>query len=267
MADLRALTERHAKVWSNGPFEEVAATILELHVSLADALRPQAGERWLDLGCGSGAVAELAAARGAQVTGIDLSPRLVEVARERARAGGYDIDYRVGDCQDLSDIADGEFDVVSSSVGVMFAPDHQATARELARIVRPGGRIGLIAWTRTGSIDDLFKTMAPFQPPPPEGAGSPFAWGDRDVVSSLLGDAFDLTFETRTNVLEQESPEAYWQLMRDAYGPTKSLVESLEPDRAEELHQAFLAHCERCAAPSDAYRQDREYLLAIGIRR
>jgi hypothetical protein len=134
-------------------------------------------------------------------------------------------------------------------------------------VARPGGRIGLIAWTKTGSIDDLFRTMAPFQPPPPEGAGSPFAWGDADTVSSLLGDDFDLTFETRTNRLEQDSAEAYWQLMRAAYGPTKSLVESLSPERAEELHQAFLAHCERCEAPGDGYRQDREYLLVVGIRR
>ena len=267
MADLRALTERHAQVWSNGPFEDVADTIASVHVDVVEALEPRNGERWLDLGCGSGGVTELAAARGARVTGIDLSPRLVEVARARAAAGGYDIEYAVGDCQDLVGIADASYNVVSSSVGVMFAPDHAATARELARVVRPGGRIGLASWTKEGAVGDLFRAMAPFQPPPPEGAGSPFVWGDAGSVTALLGSAFDLSFEKRINVVEQESSEAYWQLMKRAYGPTKSLAESLDAERAEELHRAVLEHCDEHATPAGSFRQEREYLLALGIRR
>jgi ubiquinone/menaquinone biosynthesis C-methylase UbiE len=266
MTDLAALTERHAQVWSNGPFEKVAEFIKDVHGALVHALHPQPGERWLDLGCGSGAVAELAAGAGAQVTGVDLSPRLVDVARERAAAGGYDITYAIGDCQNLVGIDDAAFDVVSSCVGVMFAPDHAATARELARVVRSGGRIGLAAWTKEGAVGAMFAMMAPFQPPPPEGAGSPFSWGDEQYVSDLLGDAFDLSFERLANRLEDTSGEDHWQLMKSSYGPTKSLVETLGPERAEELHEAWLEHY----APFETehgLRQEREFLLVSGVRR
>lgn len=266
MTDLSALTERHAQVWSNGPFEKVAEFIRDVHAVLVDALHPEPGERWLDLACGSGAVAELAAGAGAQVTGVDLSPRLVGVARERATAGGYDIAYAVGDCQNLVEIDDASYDVVSSCVGVMFAPDHAATARELARVVRSGGRIGLAAWTREGAVGAMFAMMAPFQPPPPEGAGSPFSWGDEQYVSDLLGGAFELSFERRANRLEDVSAEDHWRLMATSYGPTKSLVESLGPERAEELHQAWLEYYVPFET-EEGLRQEREYLLVSGVRR
>jgi ubiquinone/menaquinone biosynthesis C-methylase UbiE len=120
--DFTELKRRHADVWSEGPYEEVADTIADVHVALVDVLRPQQGERWLDLARGPGPVAELAAGAGARVTGIDLSPRLVEVAGQRAKAGGYEIEYRTGDCENLTGVADASSDVVSSSVGVMLPP-------------------------------------------------------------------------------------------------------------------------------------------------
>lgn len=268
MSDLAALTQRHAAVWSNGPFEEIEASIADVHTAVVEALRPEAGERWLDLGCGAGAVAELAAGAGAQVMGIDLSPRLIDVARARASAGGFDVEYAVGDCQDLAGVADASFDVVSSSVGVMFAPDHAATARELARVTRRGGRVGLAAWTQEGGVGELFRIMQPYQPTPPAGAGSPFAWGDPDKVTELLGDEFALSFEERVSVHRSPSGAEYWKLFVTAYGPTKSLYESLDPEGQAALARDWIEFFDTNYAAADGtIAHPREYTLVTGVRR
>lgn len=262
------LKQRHADVWSNGPYEEVAETIADVHVALVEVLRPQQGERWLDLACGPGPVAELAAGAGARVTGIDLSPRLIEVARRRAAEGGFEIEYAVGDCENLAAVPDAAFDVVSSSVGVMFAPDHAAAARELARVTRPGGRIGIAAWTKEGGVGRMFEMMAPFQPPPPPGAGSPFGWGNEEHVRGLLGDAFDLDFERRVSVYEADSGWTCWDLFANAYGPTKTLAGNLDPARRQELGETWSRFFDtEYAAPGGGIAHDREYLITTGIRR
>ena len=254
------LKARQSVMWGNGPFDRIAASIEDLHESVADALAPRSGERALDLGCGTGRVAELMAPSGATVVGIDLAPGLIETARERAAERGLDIDYRVGDCEQLED-PDASYDAVGSSVGIMFAPHHQAAASELARITKPGGRIALANWTPgTGGVQDLFKVMLPFQPAPPP--SSPFDWGDEAKVGALLGEAFDLTFDTRLNTVTYDSVEDFWQDFSQNYGPTRSLYESLG-DRGEEMHQAWLD------AFGDArpYTQERPYLLVTGSRR
>src|ERR671914_2306629 len=156
------LKQRHSVVWGTGPYQNITDTIRDIHAVVIERLDPQPGVKWLDLACGTGAAAELAAERGADVTGIDIAPALIETAKERAAERGLDIDYRVGDAEQL-ELEDASFDVVSSTCGVMFAPDHQATARELTRVVKPGGRIGLANWTPGPGVQDLFKIMAPFQ--------------------------------------------------------------------------------------------------------
>jgi len=254
------LKERQSVMWGNGPFDRIAASIEDLHSAVAEALDARAGERVLDLGCGTGRVAELMAPSGATVVGIDLAPGLIETAQERAAERGLEIDYRVGDCERLAD-ADGTYDAVGSSVGIMFAPDHAATASELARITKPGGRVALANWVPgPGGVQDLFKVMLPFQPAPPP--SSPFDWGDEETVTGLLGDAFELEFERRLNTVTYDSTEAYWQDFTQNYGPTRSLYESLG-DRAEDMHAAWLA------AFGDArpYTQERPYLLVTGRRR
>jgi ubiquinone/menaquinone biosynthesis C-methylase UbiE len=140
------LKARQSVMWGNGPYQRVTDTITDIHGRVIERLAPGPGVRWLDLACGTGAVAERAARRGADVTGIDLAPALLETARERAAELGLEIDYRVGDCERL-DCADADFDVVSSTCGIMFAPDHAATAAELVRVTRPGGRIAVASWT------------------------------------------------------------------------------------------------------------------------
>jgi 2-polyprenyl-3-methyl-5-hydroxy-6-metoxy-1,4-benzoquinol methylase len=132
------LKSRQGVMWGSGPFEKIADTITDLHEAVTARLEPRPGVKWLDLGCGTGAVAERAAAQGAEVTGIDLAPTLIETAQQRAAERGLDIDYRVGDVERI-EIDDHVYDVFSSVVGTMFAPDHRAVASELARVTKQAG--------------------------------------------------------------------------------------------------------------------------------
>lgn len=253
------LKQKQGAMWGSGPYQNVTDTIVDIHERVMERLSPRPGERWLDLACGTGAMAERAARAGATVTGIDLAPALIETAKERAEAQGLDIDYRVGDCENLVGIEDATFDAVGSSVGIMFSPDHEAAARELARVTKPGGRIALANWMPGPGVQDLFRIMAPFQPAPPP--SSPFAWGDEEQVRGLLGDDFELWFETKANIVSYESGEAYWQHMSQNYGPTRSLYESLG-ERGEELRGSWVEFFGRSPVA-----HQRPYLLVTGRRR
>lgn len=266
MSDFTLLKQMQSAVWSAGAFEEVAPSIHDMHVALVEALDPQPGERWLDVGCGAGNLAELAAGAGAKVTGVDLSPRLIGVAKERAAAGGYDIDYRVGDAENL-DVADAGADKVVSSVGMIFAPDHDAVAREVTRVTRPGGRLAFSAWTPEGSIGEMFKVFSAFQPPLPPGAGVPLAWGREDYVRDKLGGAFEITVERRLSVEKDESPEKAWDFFAPRFGPVKTMLDNLDEDRRTAFELAAREHFEKGRRPDGSFVDEREYLLVTGIRR
>jgi SAM-dependent methyltransferase len=258
------LKQRQSVMWGIGPYQRVTETLADIHERVVAELQPRPGLRWLDLACGTGAMAERAAAAGADVTGIDLAPVLIETARERAAEQGLDIDYRVGDCEDL-DVEDGAFEAVSSTCGIMFAPDHEAAARELARVTAPGGRICLANWTPDGGLARMFKVMAPFMPAPPP--SSPFAWGGEAHVRELLGDAFDLDIVEHVSTLRMPSGEAYWELFSTSYGPTKVLADSLESDRRQELHDNWVDFFESNYRHNGEIAHTREYLLISGVRR
>ena len=266
MPDFTEFKERAAVVWSAGAFEEVADSIADVHAALVEALAPRPDEEWLDVACGAGNVAELAAGRGAHVAGIDLSPRLIDVAKARAAAGGFHIHYSVGDAENL-DAPDASFDVVSSCFGMIFAPDHAAAAGELARVTRPGGRLGFSAWTPEGSIGEMFKTFAAFQPPPPEGAGSPLQWGAENHVRELLGADFDLTIARRTSRGEEDSVEEFWAHFSKSFGPVRMLLDNLPPERGADLEAAAMAHYGKHVQPDGRLVDEREYLLVTGTRK
>ena len=266
MPDFTEFKQRAAAVWSAGAFEEVAESIADVHSALVDALAPQPGEEFLDVGCGAGNVAELGAQAGAHVTGIDLSPRLIGVAKERAAAGGFHVHYSVGDAENL-DVPDASFDVVASCFGLIFAPDHAAAAGELTRVTREGGRLGFSAWTPEGSIGDMFKFFAQYQPPPPEGAGTPLQWGTEGHVRELLGGDFDLTIERRMSHLENDSLDEFWELFSQNFGPVRMLLDNLPPERAAEFSDAAREHYGQHVQPDGRVVDDREYLLVTGIRR
>jgi SAM-dependent methyltransferase len=257
------LKQKQSVMWGTGPYQRVTETIADIHERVVDNLAPRPGQAWLDLACGTGAVAERAAAGGADVVGVDLAPALIETAKQRAAEQGLEIDYRVGDCENL-DLPDASFDALSSTCGIMFAPDHEAAAREIARVTKPGGRIALANWTPTGGLARMFKMMAPFQPAPPP--SSPFDWGDQGRVRELLGDAFELDLSEHTSTLRIPSGEVYWELFSTSYGPTKTLADSLG-DRREELHRAWVDFFDTHYRANGEIAHTREYLLVLGRRR
>jgi ubiquinone/menaquinone biosynthesis C-methylase UbiE len=197
------------------------------------------------------------------VTGIDLAPVLIDTAKERAADAGLEIDYAVGDVEQL-DLPDAGFEKVSSTCGIMFAPDHEAVASELARVTAPGGRIGLANWTPQGGLGKMFKVMAPYQPAPPP--SSPFDWGDEARVRELLGETFELDIEERVSPLRTSSAEEYWELFSTSYGPTKTLADSLG-DRRADLQRDWVEFFETNYKSNGEIVHTREYLLITGTRR
>jgi ubiquinone/menaquinone biosynthesis C-methylase UbiE len=257
------LKQRQSVMWGNGPYQRITETIADVHEVVVERLTPGQGDRWLDLACGTGATAERAATSGARVTGVDLAPVLIETAKERAAELGLEIEYVVGDVERLP-LADASFDKVSSTCGIMFAPDHEAAARELARVTAPGGRIALANWTPTGGLAKMFKVMAPYQPAPPP--SNPFDWGDESRVRELLGEWFDLELEELVSTLRVPSGEAYWELFSTSYGPTKTLADSLG-DRRDDLHRDWVEFFETNYRANGEIAHPREYLLVLGTRR
>jgi SAM-dependent methyltransferase len=258
------LKQRQSVMWGSGPYQKVTETIADIHELVIERLQPQPGERWLDLACGTGAMPERAARAGARVTGIDLAPALLEQAKTRARDLGLEIEYQTGDCERLDAIKDASFNVVSSTCGIMFAPDHAATARQLARVLKRGGRLGLANWTPEGGLGRMFKMMAPFVATPPP--SSPFDWGKEDRIRALLAENFELRFEKHTSIFRSPSGEEYWNLFSTNYGPTKTLADSLGP-RREELRQAWIDFFEKNYRRGDEIAHDREWLLVLATRR
>jgi ubiquinone/menaquinone biosynthesis C-methylase UbiE len=257
--------ERMRVAWGAAPFENIEDSLAAMHDDLVARLDPQPGERLLDVGCGPGAVAMRAARAGGDVTGVDLSEVMVETARRRAAEAGLTISYDVGDAEQLP-YGDASFDVVSSSVGFFIAPDHEAVARELTRVVRPGGRLGFTAWRPGSRVERGVKLSAQFQPPPPEGMGNPFDWGTEQHVTELLGDAFDLEFHEGDAPDRGESGEALWEYFLSGVGPMRLLYDSLDPERREEFHRAAVGMYEEDRV-GDEIVLPGPYLLTLGRRK
>ena len=179
------------------------------------------------------------------------------------RRSASSIDYEVGDAENL-DVPDASFDKLASTCGIMFAPDHEAVAGELARVTKPGGRIALANWTPTGGLAKMFAVMAPYLPAPPP--SSPFAWGDQARATELLGEAFELQLEEHVSTLRVPSGEAYWELFSTSYGPTKTLADSLG-ERREDLHRDWVEFFETNYRENGEIAHTREFLLVLGTRR
>ncbi len=259
------LKTKHSVVWGSGPYERISEHLRIAHDHLLRAVEPRDGERWLDVATGTGEIAVRAAEGGATVTGLDLAPDLIDRARARVDEAGVDVELVVGDAETMP-FDDGSFDTVTSSFGAMFAPDHAAVASELARVCASGGRLGLLTWHPTDGVAAFFKVMAAYQPPPPEGVGSPFTWGDRDHVTELLGDAFELRFEEGDCPQPAASGEDAWELFSTSYGPTKALAESLDDDKREAMRSDWVAYFEQFRV-DDGISQPRPYVLILGTRR
>jgi SAM-dependent methyltransferase len=259
------LKAKQSMMWGSGPYERIGEQLAVAHEHLLRALPPQPGERWLDVATGTGETARPVARAGARVTGLDLAPELIETARAAAAQEGLEIRFEVGDAEALP-YEDASFDTVSSTFGCMFAPDQRAVASELARVCRPGGRLGLLTWHPERGVAEFFKVMAAYQPPRPEGLGNPFAWGDREHVGELLGDAFELRFEEGDCPQTGSSSEEIWELFVTSYGPTKTLAEGLDDERREALHRDWVAYFDRFRN-GGGVSQPRPYVVVLGTRR
>lgn len=237
--DYATITERQRATWADGDFNVLALSVMPASEAIVSAVDVHAGERVLDIACGSGNAALVAARRNADVTGIDYVPALIERAKARAQAEGTSIDFRVGDAQELP-FADGSFDVVVSVFGVMFAPDQPRAARELLRVTRSGGRIGLVSWTPEDLGGDFSRVHAKYLPPPP-GLAPPARWGTEAAVRELFGAATaSLSFERLTFFQHFRSEAHALETFRAHFGPTRRVLASLEPARRAEFEGELL---------------------------
>jgi SAM-dependent methyltransferase len=259
------LKQQHAAMWGTGDYERIAETLAPMHDELIRHLAPQPGERWLDVAAGTGELAFRAARKGARVTAVDLAPALIARARTAATRQGLDIAFEVGDAERLEH-SDAAFDVVVSSVGVIFAPDHRAVARELARVCRLGGRLGVSAWRFGGGVGDYFQTMAPFRTDPPPDVDNPFDWGREQYVNELLAESFELEVLDFDSPFVVESSVAAWDKLSTSYGPTMTLAASLSPARREDLRRAVISFYDRFWTGTEVHHA-RGYAMWIGTRR
>ena len=201
------------------------------------------GQKVLDVGCGTGVVAVTAARLGAVVTGLDLTPALLEKAGQNAELAGVSIEFHEGDVEALP-FKDGGFDLVLSQFGHIFAPRPSLAVSEMLRVLRQGGRIAFSTWPPELFSGKLFAMMAAYLPPPPAGAAPPPLWGNPDIVRERLGDAVtDLAFDRDAIYTPGMSPEHLINLFERTNGPLIKLVESLkgEPARLKEMRSAFRA--------------------------
>jgi len=226
--DFAAITDRQRRMWGTGDYAAVGTRIQIISETLCDAADLRAGERVLDVAGGSGNTALAAARAGARVVSLDYVPGLIERARERARVERLAVDFVEGDAQALP-FPEASFDAVVSAVGVMFAPDQPAVARELLRVTRAGGTIALANWTPEGFVGGLLRTIGAHVPPPP-GLAPPTMWGTEEHVRDLLGDGVASLRATRRDyTFRFLSPEDFTGFFRAYYGPTLAAFEALDP--------------------------------------
>jgi SAM-dependent methyltransferase len=261
---VRQHNERAAAIWGSGgsAYDKVSESIADALDHVMDLLKPQPGEKALDVATGTGWTARLLQASGADVIGVDIGAGVIEAAKALAP----EIDFRIGDAEEL-EFVDASFDVVTSTFGVMFVARPEDAARELARVCRSGGRLGLCTWLPGSTIEGLFQVMRPYMTPPPSSPPpSPFEWGKPERLRELLGGAFDLEFETGVSTLRKPSGRAVWDLFVEGYGPTRSAAAGCEPARREELERDFIAYHEKFSDQAGV-AMPREYLVTIATKR
>jgi SAM-dependent methyltransferase len=255
---------QQAAMWGSAPFENIARNLDSMHRTIVVALGGGAGKRWLDIGCGTGELARLAAATGADVTGCDLSPALIETARRQAREWGITAAFDVADCESLP-YPDASFDLLSSSVGAIFAPAHEAVGSEMARVCRPGGRLAMTVWVRTGHIAAFFDLIDEYAPPRPPGGADPMDWSGLGHAEAVLP-AFEVTTSSHDATWAAPSAESMVDDFATSFGPMKSLLTALPQERAGDLLERLREHFETYRH-GDGIVMARPYVLLEGVRR
>jgi ubiquinone/menaquinone biosynthesis C-methylase UbiE len=265
--DFTAVKQRQQATWASGDYAEIGVRLQIVGESLAEAADVRAGDRVLDVAAGNGNATLAAARRFAEVTSTDYVPALLDKGRLRARADGLDAQFQVADAEDLP-FADGSFDVVLSTFGVMFTPDHHRAAAELLRVVRSGGRIGLANWTPDGFIGRLFKVVGAYVPPP-AGVKSPALWGTEPHIVELFGSRAAEIQCTRKHYNFRFRSAAHWlQVFRDYYGPTLKAFGALDETGRQALAREITALLEELnTAGASSLVIPGEYLEVVVSRR
>jgi len=265
--DYAAIKQRQQATWASGDFAVVGVTLQIVGETLAEAADIRTGEKVIDIAAGNGNATLAAARRFARVTSTDYVPALLEKGRARAAAEGLQIDFREADAEALP-FGDASFDVALSTFGVMFAPDQLRCAREMMRVVRPGGRIGIASWTAEGLIGQLFKTLGGYLPPP-AGLKPPSMWGNEDYLRQLFGnDAASIRASRKMFNFRYASPAHWIQVFRDYYGPLNKAFAALDADAGRALEADITAMLERCNVAGDASLvAPAEYLEAVIVKR
>jgi SAM-dependent methyltransferase len=254
--------------WGTGDYDRMARTE-GLYVTGAVLVRRagvEAGDEVLDVACGTGNATIPAAATGAKVTGLDLSPEMLAAAAARAVEAGHDMAWREGDAEALP-FNDGSFDVVLSSFGAMFAPRHVVVAGELARVLRPGGRLAMSNWAPDGAIGEFFSTVKEFAPPMPDFAEPPLLWGDESHVRRLFeGTRMELEFDRDRVTLRAASVAEAVELYSTDLGPLAQTRLAAEAEgRWPMLRDRLTTFFERHNAATDGtVAWSAEYIVVLG---
>jgi ubiquinone/menaquinone biosynthesis C-methylase UbiE len=246
--DLAAVKARQRAMWGSGDFAVIGTTLQIVGETLCEAADLDAGSRVLDVACGNGNAALAAGHRFCRVVGLDYVASLLERARERAAAERLDIDWVEGDAEQLPFPAES-FDAVLSTFGVMFAPDQERAAREMTRVVRPGGKIALANWTPEGFVGRMLVTVGKHVPPP-AGVASPVYWGNEARLRELFPHVGQLRSRRRTFVFRYESIDHFIATFRDFYGPTFKAFGALDARGQARLSDDLRELVERFQAPS-----------------
>ena len=265
--DFAAIKAKQQATWASGDFAIVGTTLQIVGEALAESANVRAGEEILDVAAGNGNATLAAARRFAKVTSTDYVPALLEKGRVRAKAEGLEVTFREADAEQLP-FADASFDVVLSTFGVMFTPEHAQSAAEMLRVARSGARIGLANWTPEGLIGQLFKVIGTYLPPAP-GLKSPALWGTEAHIAALFGpQAADIRCVKKMFNFRYRSSAHWMQVFRDFYGPTHKAFAALDAPRQAALEKDILALLERMNV--DGQRSlivPAEYLEVVVVKR
>jgi len=244
-------TEDVQHEWTLGSYSILAHTFLPMAATVVEAGAVEAGDRVLDVACGTGNVSLTAARRGATVTGVDITPAMLEMARERGEAIEIDVDWQAGDATDLP-FADDAFDVTLSCLGHAFADDPAAAGAELLRVTRPGGRIAFTSWTPASAVAAMVGAIVEHLPPEPNAPPPPALWGNPDAVRDRIGDGVtDLRFESGIQPYPAVSPAEFWHSMTVDSGPVMVALDAVDETTRERIDEAAVEALEVYFSPAD----------------
>jgi ubiquinone/menaquinone biosynthesis C-methylase UbiE len=241
--DTSAVKAKQQAMWASGDYAVIGVTLQIVGELLCEAIDLRAGERVLDVSAGNGNATLAAARRFARVTSTDYVPALLERGRIRAEADGLDVTFEAADAEALP-YPDASFDVVLSTFGVMFTPEHEQAARELIRVCKTGGRIGLASWTPEGFIGQLFKVIGKYVPPP-AGVRSPALWGTDAHIRNLFAGAASIENHARQFAFRYRSPEHFVEIFRTFYGPVHKAFATLDAEKKDALEADMIALLQR----------------------